>query len=63
MKIDIKNLAKLANLTLTKEQEENLEKSIPSVMEYMDQIKNLDVITFLKQPESLKKKTSFGKTS
>jgi len=43
MKIDVKNLAKLANLNLTKEQETDLEKSIPNVMDYMDQIKNLDV--------------------
>ncbi len=39
----VKNLAKLANLTLTKEQEEELEKSIPTVVDYMDEIKNLDV--------------------
>lgn len=43
MKIDVKKIAELANLTLTKEQEENLEKSIPSVVDYMDEIKNLDV--------------------
>lgn len=43
MQIDVKKLAELANLTLSKEQEENLEKSIPSVVDYMDEIKNLDV--------------------
>jgi aspartyl-tRNA(Asn)/glutamyl-tRNA(Gln) amidotransferase subunit C len=43
MSVNVKHLAKLANLTLTSEQEENLEKSIPSVVEYMDTIKNLDV--------------------
>lgn len=43
MKIDVKKLAELANLALTRKQEENLEKSIPSVVEYMDEIKNLDV--------------------
>ncbi len=39
----IKDLAKLANLNLTKDQENDLEKSIPKVITYMDEIKNLDV--------------------
>ena len=41
--MNIKVLAKLANLNLSKKQEEDLEKSIPSVVDYMDEIKNLDV--------------------
>lgn len=41
--MNIKNLAKLANLTLTKKQEEDLEKSIPTVVDHMDEVKNLDV--------------------
>jgi aspartyl-tRNA(Asn)/glutamyl-tRNA(Gln) amidotransferase subunit C len=41
--MNIKDLTKLANLVLTKKQEEELEKSIPSVLEYMDQINKLDV--------------------
>jgi len=43
MKIDVKNLAKLTKLTLNKSQENSLQKSIPSVLEYMEEIKNLDV--------------------
>ena len=43
MKIDVKKLAELANLTLTQEQEKNLEESIPAVVASMDEIKNLDV--------------------
>lgn len=43
MKISIKHLAKLANFDLSKEQEETMEKSIPSVVGYMEEIKNLDV--------------------
>jgi len=43
MKVDVKHLAKLANLNISVKQEEALEKSIPSVVEYMDEIKNLDV--------------------
>lgn len=43
MKIDVKHLAKLANVKLTKDQEKVLSESIPSVMEYMDEIKNLDL--------------------
>ena len=41
--MNIKALAKLANLNLSKKQEEDLEKSIPIVASYMDEIKNLDV--------------------
>ena len=43
MKINVKNLAKLANLELSKKQEEDLEKNIPAVIAYMDEIKNLAV--------------------
>lgn len=43
MKIDISHLAKLANVKLTKEQEKILSESIPTVIAYMDQIKNLDL--------------------
>lgn len=43
MAINIKQLAKLANLPLTQKQLEDLENSIPSVVAYMDEIKNLDV--------------------
>lgn len=43
MKINIKHLATLANLVLSKKQEEQMEKSIPSVVSYMDEIKNLDL--------------------
>ena len=43
MKINVKHLAKLANLELSKKQEEDLEKNTPAVITYMDEIKNLDV--------------------
>lgn len=43
MKINVKQLAKLANLTLSEKQLYDLEISIPSVVSYMDEIKNLNV--------------------
>lgn len=43
MKIDINNLAILANLPLTKKQKEDLAPSLPSIISYMDEIKQLDV--------------------
>ena len=43
MKIDIKHLAQLANVQLSEKQEQVLEKSIPSIIEYMDEIRDLDV--------------------
>lgn len=43
MKINVKQLAKLANLTLSEKQLHDLEESIPSVVSYMDEVKNLDV--------------------
>ncbi|HEX8932058.1 MAG TPA: Asp-tRNA(Asn)/Glu-tRNA(Gln) amidotransferase subunit GatC [Patescibacteria group bacterium] len=41
--MNVKNLAKLANLQLTSHQEENLNQSITAVIAYMDEIKNLDI--------------------
>ncbi|HEX8965150.1 MAG TPA: Asp-tRNA(Asn)/Glu-tRNA(Gln) amidotransferase subunit GatC [Patescibacteria group bacterium] len=43
MKINVSALAKLANLTLSDKQLKDLEESIPGVVEYMDEVKNLDV--------------------
>ncbi len=43
MKINVSALAKLANLTLSEKQLKDLEESIPGVVEYMDEVKNLDV--------------------
>src|SRR5260370_34315922 len=43
MKISIDYLSKLANLKLSNEQKEVMEKSIPSVVEHMEEIKELDV--------------------
>jgi aspartyl-tRNA(Asn)/glutamyl-tRNA(Gln) amidotransferase subunit C len=43
MKITVEKLAILANLNLSKKQEEDFEKSILSIVEYMDEIKNLAV--------------------
>jgi len=43
MKIDVKSLAKLANLSLTQKQLNDLEKTVTTVVSYMDEIKNLDV--------------------
>lgn len=43
MVLDVKKLAKLANVMLTDSQEKDLEESIPAVVEYMDQVKNLNI--------------------
>ncbi|MGH7245896.1 MAG: Asp-tRNA(Asn)/Glu-tRNA(Gln) amidotransferase subunit GatC [Candidatus Levyibacteriota bacterium] len=43
MKIPVKHIARLSHFTLSKKQEEIMEKSIPAVVTYMDEIKNLDV--------------------
>lgn len=43
MKMNIKYLAKLANVIISQEEEKELEESIPSVITYMDEVKNLDV--------------------
>lgn len=43
MKINIKQITKLTKLDLNKKQKKNLEKSIPGVISYMDEVKNLDV--------------------
>ena len=43
MKISIKQFASLAHLSVTAKQEGNLSQSVPSVITYMDQIKNLDI--------------------
>ncbi len=43
MKINVSALAKLANLNLSDKQLKDLEESIPGVVEYMDEVKNLDV--------------------
>lgn len=43
MRVNVKQIAKLTNLDLSKKQEENLMNSISAVISYMDEIKNLNV--------------------
>ncbi len=43
MPVNVKHLAKLANVIVSDPQEEELEESITSVITYMDEVKNLDV--------------------
>ena len=43
MKISISHIAKLANLNLSEEQLETMEKSIPAVVEHMEEMKELEV--------------------
>ena len=43
MKVSIKYLAQLSNLNLSSTQEEAMEESVPSVIEHMEEIKNLSV--------------------
>lgn len=42
MKIDIKHVAQLANLNLTKEEEKTFEKQLEDVLEYISQLEKLD---------------------
>ncbi len=43
MKIDIKKVAKLANLTITPEEEEKLDTQLSGILEYVEKIESLDV--------------------
>lgn len=43
MKIDIKKVAKLANLTITPEEEEKLDTQLSGILEYVEKIDSLDV--------------------
>lgn len=43
MKIDIKKVAKLANLTLTAEEEEKFDKQLNGILEYVEKIDEVDV--------------------
>lgn len=42
MKINIQHMAKLANLSLTKEEEEKFEKQLESTLEHVERLKNID---------------------
>lgn len=43
MKIDVKKVAKLANLTITPEEEPKLEKQLSDILQYVEQLNEVDV--------------------
>lgn len=43
MKIDVKKVGKLANLTLTPHEEEKFDKQLNGILEYVEKINSLDV--------------------
>lgn len=42
MKIDVKHIAKLANLEITPEKEIKLEKQLTSILDYIDKLQEVD---------------------
>jgi len=42
MKIDVKKVAKLANLTITETEEKKLEKHLSEILAYFEQLKKVD---------------------
>ncbi len=42
MKIDVAKVAKLANLSLTKEEKEKFEKQLSETLDYVNQLKEID---------------------
>ncbi len=54
---DVQHLAKLARLALSQSEEERMGKELSSILDYIDQLKNIDVdlstITIHKEPQSL----------
>ncbi|MEX2007617.1 MAG: Asp-tRNA(Asn)/Glu-tRNA(Gln) amidotransferase subunit GatC [Candidatus Levyibacteriota bacterium] len=42
MKIDVKHIAKLANLTISPEEEPKLEKQLEEILSYFDKLKEVD---------------------
>ncbi len=42
MKIDVKKVTKLANLTLTPEEEEKFEKQLSDILQYVEKLKEVD---------------------
>ena len=42
MKINVKHVAKLANLPLSKDEEEKFEKQLSSIVEYVEQLNSVD---------------------
>lgn len=42
MKIDVKHVAKLANLTITPEEEGNLEKQLTEILSYVEKLKEVN---------------------
>lgn len=43
MKIDVKKVAKLANLTLTPEEETKFEKQLSDILQYVEKLNEVDV--------------------
>lgn len=43
MKIDVKKVAKLANLTITPEEEEKLGKQLENILSYVEKLNEVDV--------------------
>ncbi|MFI5265525.1 MAG: Asp-tRNA(Asn)/Glu-tRNA(Gln) amidotransferase subunit GatC [Candidatus Levyibacteriota bacterium] len=43
MKIDVKKIAKLANLTLTPEEETKFEKQLSDILQYVEKLNKVDV--------------------
>lgn len=42
MKIDVKKVAKLANLTISPEEETKFEKQLSDILQYVEQLNNID---------------------
>lgn len=43
MKIDVKKVGKLANLTLTPQEEEKFDKQLSGILDYVEKINSIDV--------------------
>ncbi|OGH13393.1 MAG: hypothetical protein A3H50_02380 [Candidatus Levybacteria bacterium RIFCSPLOWO2_02_FULL_37_10] len=46
MKINVKHVAKLANLPLSQEEEKKFEKQLSSILEYVEQLNSVDTKNF-----------------
>lgn len=59
MKIDVKKVGKLANLTLTPQEEDKFDKQLNGILEYVEKINSLDVtdITLTSQVTGLENVT------
>ncbi len=65
MKVDVLHIAKLANLSLTKEEIKKYEKQLSSILDYIDKLKEVDTknIQETSQTTGLENITSEDETS